>query len=311
MDKEKKGGRQQFILNSVLLLSATAISLVRAGQQIHADLNGSLLIERNYYGVVRVKGLDSRAGNAGEYTLVHGITIHGLQLVASGMRDQPTAYFGETGGGGLALLHHPDRGKGMRVGILGLGIGTLATYGLPGDIYRFYEINPLVVDLAEGKNGYFSFLADSQAEVEVVLGDARLSLEKEWKERGSEDYDVLVLDVFSSDSIPVHLLDKESFDLYLRHLQSDGILAVHISNRHLNLIPVVWNLADHFGLHRLVIDDPGNGDTVFHSLWMLLSADATLLEDPAIASRAMQIIDYVPGIRLWTDDFSNLIQILK
>jgi spermidine synthase len=199
----------------------------------------------------------------------------------------------------------------MRVGVLGLGIGTLATYGLPGDLYRFYEINPQVVDLAEGKGGFFSFLSDSKANIEVVYGDARISLENELATSGPDNYDVLMLDVFSSDSIPVHLLDREAFELYLKHLQADGILAVHISNRHLDLVPVVWMLADYFQLNRVVIDDPGNSSAVFRSLWMLLARDPALLSTPSIASRGKDLGNYSPSIKLWTDDYSNLLQILR
>jgi len=199
----------------------------------------------------------------------------------------------------------------MRVGVLGLGIGTLATYGLPEDLYRFYEINPLVIDLAEGQGGYFSYLADCQAKVEIVPGDARLSLENELDSGGSQNYDVLVLDVFSSDSIPVHLMNSESFDLYLQHLSPNGILAVHLSNRHLDLVPVVWTLADHFNLSRIVIDDPGKGVENNPSIWMLLGRSPYVLDIPALLSGARPMESYVSHARLWTDDDSNPFQILK
>jgi hypothetical protein len=122
---------------------------------------------------------------------------------------------------------------------------------------------------------------------------------------------VLVLDVFSSDSIPVHLLDAEAFDLYLQHIRPDGILAVHISNRHLDLVPVVWTLADHSSLSRIVIEDPGKGFESFPSIWVLLSRNPSLLTAPAMLSRARPMDDFVSPIRLWTDDYSNLLQILK
>jgi hypothetical protein len=311
--KDRQGLEKKliYIFDTVIMISALIIAFVRLGQQVRSDLTNYLYIGRNYYGVVRVKLLGDQGDLSSRYALVHGITIHGIQMTDPLIRDTPTAYFGETSGGGLALLHHPDRGKGMRVGVLGLGIGTLATYGLPGDLYRFYEINPQVVDLAEGKGGFFSFLSDSKASIEVVYGDARLSLENELATSGPDNYDVLMLDVFSSDSIPVHLLDREAFDLYLQHLQADGILAVHISNRHLDLVPVVWLLADYFHLNRVVIDDPGNSSGVFRSLWMLLARDPVLLSSPAIASRGKDLGDYSPSIKLWTDDYSNLLQILR
>jgi hypothetical protein len=303
--------RWVFVTNSVLLLSMVLVSGVRSFQQIKSDVGNDLFLERNYYGVVRVRLLDAGNPLTQRYALVHGVTIHGYQFLSDLKRDIPTAYFGDTSGGGLSILNYPTRGSGMRVGILGLGIGTLASYGLPGDVYRFYEINPLVINLAEGKGGYFSYLSDCQAKVEIVPGDARLSLENELAMSGSQNYDVLVLDVFSSDSIPVHLLDAESFNLYLDHLRQDGILAVHISNRHLNLVPVVWTLADYFGLERILISDPGLAPDTFPSLWMLLAHDASLLAIPDLKAHATPMEGYVSPAMLWTDDYSNLFKILK
>ena len=303
--------RWVFIVNTVLLLSMMLISGTRSYMQIRSDLENELFIQRNFYGVVRVRELDAGNPATRRYALVHGVTIHGYQFIDAQKRDFPTAYFGETSGGGLVLLNYPTRGFEMKVGVLGLGVGTLAAYGMPGDVYRFYEINPLVIQLAEGQGGYFSFLADSQAKIEIVPGDARLSLENELASGGSQNYDVLMLDVFSSDSIPIHLLDKEAFDLYLQHLRSKGILAVHISNRHLDLVPVVWTLADYFDLSRIVIEDPGKGVETFPSIWMLLATDPSLLETPTLLSHARQMTGYVSTIPLWTDDFSNLFQILK
>ena len=303
--------RWLFVLNNVLLMGMVIISGVRSYMQIHSDLTSSLTIERNFYGVVSVREFGLPGSSSDRFVLVHGVTIHGFQYVAAAQRDFPTAYFGGGSGGGLAILNHPRRGLGMRVGILGLGVGTLASYGQPGDVYRFYEINPLIIQLAEGQGGFFSFLADSRAKIEIVLGDARLSLERELAISGSQNYDVLALDVFSSDSIPVHLLDREAFALYLQHLQPDGILAVHISNLHLDLVPVVWTLADTFNLSRIEIADPGNGVKNFPSVWVLLARDPSLLETPALLSRARPMEGYVSPIRLWTDDYSNLLQILK
>ena len=199
----------------------------------------------------------------------------------------------------------------MSIGVCGLGVGTLAAYGQPGDTYRFYEINPVIIQLAQGEGDYFSYLADSQAQIEVVPGDARISLERELAAGNKQNYDILVLDTFSSDSIPVHLLDLQAFELYLQHLQEDGILAVHISNHHLDLVPVVWNLADHFKLARVLIDDPGTEITAIRSIWMLLSPDPGLLNVPEITGRSTPMEKYKTNIRMWTDDYSNLLQILK
>jgi hypothetical protein len=303
--------RWVFIMNSVMLLSMVLVSAARSFQQIQADLGNDLFIMRNYYGLIRVRELDAGNPLTERYALVHGVTIHGYQFLSALKSDIPTAYYSETSGGGLAILNNPHRGLGMRVGILGLGIGTLASYGQAGDVYKFYEINPLVIDLAKGSGGYFSYVSGSRAQIEIVPGDARLSLENELAASGSQNYDVLILDVFSSDSIPIHLLDAEAFDLYLKHLRADGILAVNISNRHLNLVPVVWTLADHLGLRRVVISDPGSLPDIFPSLWMLMSRDPSLLDAAGILSHAIPMNGYVSPVKLWTDDFSNLIQILK
>ncbi len=316
--------RSLTVLTQVLLISGFLIAGVRSFQQIHTDLNSELYITRNFYGVVRVREriysgpVPIHLGSLGEditsyhrFAMVHGVTIHGFQFHDSQLKDVPTAYFGATSGGGLAILNHPNRGRAMRVGILGLGVGTLAAYGQKGDVYRFYEINPSVIRLAEGAGGYFTYLSDSQARVEIVPGDARLSLEEELASGHPQNYDVLILDVFSSDSIPVHLLDQEAMAVYLQHLQAEGILAVHISNVHLNLVPVVWTLADYYHLERAVIYDSGDGIVTYQSMWILLARDKALLDVPAIASRTQSMAGYTPGIRMWTDDYNNLIQILK
>ncbi|MEZ0394951.1 MAG: fused MFS/spermidine synthase [Anaerolineales bacterium] len=304
--------RAVFLLNQVLVFSAILIAGALAFQYIRADLKGSLYAERNFYGVVRVRPeAEQEGGLPDRIILIHGITIHGAQFLDPQRRDQPTMYFSETSGAGVALRNYPRPERGLRVGVLGLGIGTLAAYGQPGDVFRFYEINPAVISLAEGQGGYFTFLQDSPAAIEIVPGDARLSLEAELAGGGSQEYDLLILDVFSSDSIPVHLLDVEAFELYLRHLQPEGMLLVHISNRHLDLVPVVWTLADHFDLAFALIDDPGGRPAVSRSLWVLLARDPALLQAPAIQARITPMEGYTSSIRLWTDDYSNLFQILK
>jgi hypothetical protein len=199
----------------------------------------------------------------------------------------------------------------MKVGMLGVGTGTLAIYGQEGDVYRLYEINPVVTALAEGRGGFFSFVKDSRAEVTMVLGDARISLERELAEGGSQGFDVLVLDTFSSDSIPVHLVTREAFTLYLAHLSPDGVIAAHITNLHLDLMPVFWRLAEEQGLNIVRVEYAGDADGGYASHWVLLARDASLLDVPAIQERAADLGGYETDLRLWTDDYSNLFQILK
>jgi hypothetical protein len=314
--------RWVFIANEVVIVSVVVIAGVQTYQQISSDLVKDLSIQRNFYGVlhvqqtdfssaipVRLEGQDISAYHL--FFLLHGSTTHGYQFHDETLRDLPTAYYSKTSGVGLAVLNHPNRGKGMRVGVLGLGVGTLAAYGQTGDVYRFYEINPAVIRLAEGENGYFSYLSDSKAKVEIVTGDARLSLEQELATGHPQNYDVLVLDVFSSDAIPVHLLDAEAFQDYMQQLSPKGILAVHITNRHLDLVPVVWTLADHFGLARVLINDNGDGVSTRPSAWILLARDSALVGNSAIAAHAEPMKGYVSPVRLWTDDYNNLFQILK
>jgi len=261
----------------------------------------ALFVERNFYGVIRVRDWEGK-----ENSMIHGMTVHGIQYLDD--RAHPTTYYVKDSGVGLVLLNHPNRGQGMRVGVLGLGAGTLATYAQDGDTYRYYEINPVVVRLAEGEGGFFTFLQDSKADTTVVLGDARISLEQEQP----QDFDVLVLDTFSSDSIPVHLVTKEAFALYLDHLKADGIIAAHISNRHLDLRPVFWQLAQEFGLDIVQVNRPASsGRDTFPSEWVLLTRNSKLLEIPAIQSQATSFDGYSTSIKLWTDDYSNLFQILK
>jgi hypothetical protein len=298
-------------ISNALLITTVLITSVRAFLFIGADLTGPLSSQRNFYGVVRVRQLGSPGDSTYSYELIHGNTVHGAQFLATGKRDVPTAYYGPRSGVGVAILNYPRRAPGMRVGVLGLGVGTIASYGQPGDVYRFYEINPLVIQLAQGQGGYFTFLKDSQAQVDIVPGDARLSLERELAEGHPQQYDVLALDVFSNDSIPVHLLDEEAFALFLQHLQPEGILAVHLTNGYLDLVPVAWTLADHFNLSRALIEDPGDGLYTRPSTWVLLSRDSAVLNAPAITSRATPMAGYTTSIHLWTDEYSNLFQIMK
>jgi hypothetical protein len=281
------------------------LSLVGGG------VSGILFADRNFYGVIRVRELTPKGSNEPAYAMSHGITVHGLQFIQPELRDLPTTYYIREGGAGLALLNHPRAGQGLKVGMLGLGTGTLAVYGQPGDEYRLYEINSIVVNLAEGQGSYFSFLSDSLADVTTILGDARISLERELAEGQPQNFDVLVLDTFSSDSIPVHLVTKEAFDLYLKHLAPDGIIAAHISNLHLDLKPVFWQLARYYSLHVVLVDYPGDDMGGYPTEWLLLARDPALLEIPAIRSHAVDLDDYSTDLQLWTDDYSNLFQILK
>ena len=271
---------------------------------------GTLETSRNFYGVLWVIERQFEGTGDSVYELGHGTSRHGSQYTSESRRRKPTAYYNKESGAGLTLLHYPREGDGLRVGVVGLGVGTLATYGQPDDVFRFYEINPEVIRLAEGTGGYFTYLEDALGSVEIVPGDALLSLERELAEGRPQHYDVLVLDAFNSHSIPVHLLTREAFEVYLAHLKVEGVLAIHISNPHLNLQPVLAQLAEHFGMEACLIQAEGDGQASAASMWVLITRNAAFLEHPEIAERSLPVEDNGGRLRLWTDDCSNLFQIL-
>jgi len=293
------------------LVLVTGIALIATSLLLYVNWNaqGALYTHRSFYGVLRVSQGET-GGRAGTYKLFHGSTLHGFQYTDAARRGLPTAYYTEESGVGLAIRHHPRRAAGLRIGAIGLGVGTLAAYGEPADLFRFYEINPDVIDLAEGAGGYFSYLADCRAPVEIVPGDARISLERELAQGAPGEYDLLVVDAFNDDAIPLHLLTQEAFALYLRHLRPAGILALHLSNYHLDLGPVVQQLADRSGLAAALIVNLGDGERVSHSIWMLATRERAFLAQSEIAARTAPRPNYA-GLRPWTDDYSNLLQVLR
>lgn len=258
--------------------------------------NGVVRSTRNFYGVLQVT--ESPWGT----NLVHGRILHGFQFRHPAFQKLPTTYYGEEAGVGLALTHLRE-GKPKRVGAVGLGVGTVATYGKPGDYFRFYEINPTVLEIA---NNDFSYLKDSAATTEVILGDARISMERE----SSQQFDVLVLDAFSGDSIPTHLLTKEAFDVYLRHLKSDGVIAVHISNKHVNLEPVIRRLGAELHLPCSIVASPDRLPQCMRAKWVLMSNTDTFLASDTIRenSRRLETTSEFP---LWTDQYNNIVQLLR
>ncbi len=274
------------------------------GMEIRERTVGYRVMSRNFYGSLRISDSNDAGEESAVRKLLHGTIDHGEQYLSASLRRKPTTYYSAGSGVGLAIREAQPRGP-MRVGVIGLGTGTLAAYGRPGDVYRFYEINPMVRDLAQRE---FTYLGDSMAKVEVVLGDARLSLERE----PYQYYDVLAVDAFSGDSIPVHLLTREAFQLYFRQLKPGGVVAVHISNKYLDLQPVVLLAAGSLGMHTALIDteDDEEDAAVFGSTWILVSARQDLFETPDIKANS-SVVEGKRGVRLWTDDYSNLFQILK
>ena len=309
---QREGTRSGFRLGLLVGAMATATTIFIIFFIFNSSI-GNLYIHRNFYGVVRVKQMEVGKYQKEANVLVHGSTIHGFQFLDTNLRDTPTSYYSKESGVGLAILNNPHYGSGMRVGILGLGVGTLAAYGQTGDYYRFYEINPVIVDLANGQGGFFSFIKDSRSTIDIVVGDARISLEKELNAGLRNGFDILVLDTFSSDSIPVHLVTKQAFDIYLQNLAQDGLIAAHITNERLDLRPVFWQLAQFYNLDMAIIQNPPkeNDPAAFQSIWVLLSRNSKLFEAPGLADRLVPLVGFSTNTRLWTDDYSNLIQILR
>lgn len=259
-------------------------------------------IERNFYGVLRVREYGGADPEALERVLVHGRVMHGQQFLAEDRRRRPTSYYAEGSGIGRLLRALADRP--VAVGAIGLGAGTIAAYGKPGDRLRFYEIDPAVPAMARR---WFSFLGDSAAAVEVAVGDGRLLLQREADAR----FDVLAVDAFSGDAIPVHLLTREAVQLYLARLAPGGVIALHVSNSHLDLRGVVAAIAAELALQAAWIDDPGGGEddpSRAASDWILLARDRRVLDLAPIAEAARPLPP--PRGRTWTDDYSNIAQVL-
>jgi SAM-dependent methyltransferase len=274
------------------------------GFAIHQLREDVVIMQRNFYGSLRVKEYVPPAVQYRRRSLVHGAILHGDQYLDPPYNKSATTYYKAKSGVGRMLLLKERLQPNLprKVGVIGLGAGTLATYGNKGDVFRFYDINPDVVSIA---NRDFTYLKQSDAKIETPLGDARLNLEREDK----QNFDVLAVDAFSSDSIPVHLITLEALQAYERHMKPDGVIAFHVSNRFLDLKPVVQKLADHVGLHTAWIRET-HDDGSTSSDWVLLSRDKTLLLKQEIVD-ASYIIPPQPGWRLWTDDFNNLLQVMK
>jgi hypothetical protein len=258
---------------------------------------------RSFYGVLTVYEYEKEDPESHYFLLQHGRITHGLQFTDAARADIPASYYGPDSGIGIgvsALRLGP-----RRIGVVGLGTGSMAAFARPGDCVRFYEINPQVEAVAKS---WFSYLPKCSGSVEVAPGDARLTLEQEPPQR----LDMLVLDAFSSDAIPVHLLTEEAFRVYERHLSTNAIIAVHISNHYLDLEPVVANLARRFGYTCATIDYEENDEDwwFYSSTWMLLSRNARIIDSAPIryAANTNSVSTNLP---LWTDDFTSIFQILR
>ena len=280
----------------LVVLKEGPLMRAAAGDALHESA-------RNFYGVISVLEREVDDPDRHVFNFYSGRIVHGLQFADAEKRREPTAYFGRSTGVGQTLASLDDRSD-LRVGVVGLGVGTLAVYAQPGQYFRFYELNDDVQRFAEK---YFTYLADCRGQYDVVLGDGRLSLEQE----PAQQFDLLILDAFSGDAVPTHLLTKEAFEIYERHLRPEAPVAVNISNRYLDLSPVVAGLADAFGFDAKRVSSPGDSARgEFPAEWMVLTRPGD--SDVAQVKTASSTVG--SGLQrtiLWTDDHSNLFEILK
>ena len=278
----------RFTARHVARLTIVGAAAVVLASQVNDAHDHTLLRTRNFYGALQV------SENAGLRVLSSGVVQHGSQFADPERGRHATAYYGPNSGAALAVRAMQDRP--LRVALIGLGAGALATYARPGDVYRFYELNPMVIQLA--RTG-FRYLSESQGQIETVADDGRLALARE--PHGS--FDLVILDAFSGDSIPVHLLTREAFALYFDRLKPDGIVAVHITNRYVDLEGVVRSAAD----HALVIQNPANPrEGINEAVWVLLTKNRPAIDQLKPAARPPS-----SPVRVWTDDYSNLFQVLR
>jgi spermidine synthase len=286
----------------LLWLVASGLLLFFAVMLRSAYSRDALVEVRNFYGTLRVKETATAQADP-ERMLLNGTIQHGTQIFGNGLSRIPTTYYAVNSGVGLALRFCCD-GRPRSIGVIGLGTGTIAAYGHPGDRIRFYEINPSVRPIAQN---LFTYLRDSNAAITFVDGDARTSLVRE----APQNFDVLAIDAFSGDAIPLHLLTVEAIAVYKRHLAPHGILAFHVSNQYLNLVPEIAQLAIATNMRSKLVEAAGDDATgSYRSTWVLLSNSPALFNQPDVAAAATEA-PTIPHLRVWTDDYSSLLPILQ
>jgi len=291
------------LLPRIIALSVTAGMASLIATQLRNDQVDTIRRVRNFYGTLQVIQIRNAIFGASSRTLFNGAISHGRQVFREDLVHTPTSYYGHTSGVGYAIdLCCENRPR--RIGVIGLGAGTIASYGKTGDHIRFYDINPAVEDIARHQ---FTYLRGSPADIDVVIGDARVSMANESPQR----YDVIVVDAFSGDAIPVHLITLEALAVYRRHLAPDGIVAFHVSNRHLDLKPVVAQIATRSGMATAhIANSADDKKDVWPSDWMLVTNNRAFLERKEVVKASEKVV--IPStLRLWTDDYNSLLPIFK
>jgi len=298
-------GKRLTVVAAALTVSTVAGAMAF---QISFVFEAPLAQHRSFYGVLRVIE-EHLKDDQPVRTLVHGRTKHGWQVRTIAEGREPTSYYGRRSGVGLAMAQHQPPAGHRTMGAVGLGAGVLASYAERGDTLVYYELDPTVEQYA---NRYFSFLSDARdrgATVDVRLGDARLTMEQELAAGRLGRYDLLMLDAFSSDAIPVHLLTSEAFDVYAGHLAPQGVMLVHVTNRHFHLVPVVRAQADRLGWRCGIRRDEGDGRSLMGTTWVWLGPDQPFFEQPVIVHSAA---DWEDQRRIeWRDDYSSLWPVLN
>ncbi|MDD5519947.1 MAG: fused MFS/spermidine synthase [Kiritimatiellae bacterium] len=262
---------------------------------------------RNFYGAVTVRSINGPHGWV-RRSLLNGNISHGVQLLNNPMEYKPISYYAKEGGVGFAMQRFSF--KPLRIGVIGLGVGMICTYTQPDDYVKFYEINPEVVNIARNPD-YFTYLSQCLATVDISLGDARISLEHELKEGHPRNYDVLLIDAFTADSVPMHLLTREAFKLYLSHITANGIIAVNVSNTYIDLVPQIWAQKKYFDLDGAIIRAKKDyRKCVDASTWILLSRDSSFFLMPEISKAALDP-SLIPAMDVWTDDYGSLLPAIR
>ena len=293
----------RLIVRGAMVIGVVALALFLMLTEVKFR-DGYLAVERNFYGVLRVRD-DDVGYDVERRSLLHGTISHGYQFANDEIRELAGSYYSTHSGVGRTLLASQAYGP-LRVGIIGLGVGVLVSYAREGDLYTVYELNPAVVRMSGEHFDFVPRARNRGAILNIVLGDARLSLENQ----PSQQFDVLALDAFSSDAIPTHLLTHEAMELYFRHLKPDGVLAVHISNRYLDLVPVCQRAAEHVGRAAVVIEEPS--DAMAHaSSWVLITSNIDLLREAPFKGAQLAAATAPPDFRGWTDRYSNIWTVLK
>ena len=287
----------------MIWMAGAAAAIVVLSTQVHQYDDDAVALMRNFYGTLRVRESHLPPQSDTDRQLLNGTIEHGAEWFAPQFLDQPLTYYAPDSGLGLAMRLCCGK-DAKRVGVIGLGTGTVAAYGNPGDAILFYEINPLVERLARH---WFTFLHDSPARIEVILGDARLSLAAE----KPQHFNVIVVDAFSGDAIPVHLLTREALALYRRHLQPGGVIVFHVSNQYINLEPVVAAIAEDAGMKAESVHSRGDEQNgYYYADWILVTANETLLSQPEIVNNGFPTL-LQANVRLWTDNYSSVFPLLK